>query len=80
MVHACGLRTKCITAYHDESNYWNKINNFIFWCSNSWNTLMIFFQKRGDRTISRIGITHKKADESDFVYTHADCQFTLIIY
>ena len=21
MVHACGLRTKCITAYHDESNY-----------------------------------------------------------
>ena len=46
MVHACGLRTKCITAYHDESNYWNKINNFIFWCSNSWNTLTIFLSRK----------------------------------
>ena len=46
MVHACGLRTKCITAYHDESNYWNKINNFIFWCSNSWNTLINDFFSR----------------------------------
>ena len=46
VVHACGLRTKCITAYHDESNYWNKINNFIFWCSNSWNTLINDFFSR----------------------------------
>ena len=37
MVHACGLRTKCINDYHDKSNYWNKI--FISGVPILWNTI-----------------------------------------